>query len=166
MDDLRFTHKWHSDRDLYDTLVGPFRYVSLEAEEEWLRGKVAFSNQEVNLMICLHENAKPIGLVSVRDIDWFARKGHLAGIFIGEAEYQNQGHGTEALNLMIKHCFQDLGLNRIYTNILADNLASQAMFKKCGFSVEGQLRQHAFKEGKLRDVVLVGICSDQYCKKN
>ncbi len=162
MDDLKYTHKWHSDIDLFDTLVGPYRFVSLEAEENWLRGKVAYNNQEINLMICLKETSQPIGMISVREIDWISRRGHLAGIFIGEPELQNKGFGSEALFLMLKHCFQDLGLNRIFTHILADNQASLHVFEKYGFSVEGRLKQHAFKNGQFKDVLLVGLCADDY----
>lgn len=160
--DLEYTHKWHSNRELYDTLVGPYRYVSLEAEEVWLREKVAFSNQEVNLMICLKENDQPIGVVSVREIDWIARRGHLTGIFIGDTNDQGQGYGSEALDLMVKHCFLDLGLNRLFTHILADNQASLRVFEKSGFKVEGNLKQHAFKAGNFVDVVLVGLCVEDY----
>ncbi len=101
--DLEWTHKWHSDRKLYETLVGPYRFVSLEAEECWLQDRVAYSNQEVNLIICLNINNQPIGMVSVRDIDWITRKGHLTGIFVGEPKYQGKEYGTGALRFMLDH---------------------------------------------------------------
>jgi len=162
MDDFEYVSKWHSDEDLYQTLVGPFRFVSKDAEKEWLQNKVKYSNQEINLMICLNENAQPIGMVSVRDIDWIARVGYLSGIFIGESEYQNMGYGSEALRLIITHFFQDLGLNRIWASALSFNDSSLKMFEKCGFLVEGHLKQHAYKSGKFKDVAIVGLCSDRY----
>jgi len=162
IDDLPFTHKWHSDKALYQTLVGPFRDVSLEAEREWLQNKTKYSLQEVNLMICLRENNQPIGTISVREIDGISRKGHLTGIFIGETEQRNKGYGTEALHLMMRHCFYDLGLNRVWTYILEENQSSLKIFKKCGFKIEGLLRQHAFKEGVYKNVVVVGLCADQF----
>ena len=113
-------------------------------------------------MICLKENNQPIGMVSVRDIDWITRKGHLAGIFIGEIDYQGKGYGTTALRLMLDHCFLDLGLNRIYAHILGDNLASLHVFDNCGFNQEGLLHQHTFKDGKFKDVILVGLCADHF----
>ena len=165
VNDLEYTHKWHTDQQLYSTLFGTFRYVSMDAEKAWLLGKAAYSTKEVNLMICLQDNSEPIGMISVRDIDWVAKKGHLAGIMIGENRYQGQGYGTQALNLLLKHCFEDLGINKIWTHILADNEPSQIIFKKCGFRVEGRLRQHAFKNGQYTDVVHVGLCADQYKDK-
>lgn len=160
--DLEYTHKWHSDHELYSSLVGPFRYVSKDAEKMWLLDKTNFSNQEINLMICLEKADKPIGMISLREIDWIAKKGRLTGIVIGEKQNQGQGYGFQALNLLIKHCFEDLGLNRIWTLILSDNEPSRSLFQKCGFQVEGLLRQHAYKHGQFQDVVIVALCSDQY----
>jgi len=166
IEDIYLTHKWHNDEDLYKTLVGPFRFVSTDAEKEWIKNKTTFSNQEINLMICLTETTDPIGLISVRDINWPSRIGHLTGIFIGEKKFRGHGFGTKALNLLIEHCFDDLGLNRIWAYILSENQASISMFKKCGFIVEGKLRQHAFKNGRFVDVIFVGLCADQYFEKS
>lgn len=165
MSDLELTQKWHSDQDLYSTLGGPFRFVSLEAEREWLQNKVKYSNQELNLMICLSENGQPIGMLSVREIDWISRKGFYSGIIIGDSQHRGKGYGTEAFNLLIRHCFLDLGLNKLYSYILDDNKVSQKMVAKSGFTVEGKLRQHAFKDGKFRDVIIIGLCADQYYKQ-
>lgn len=161
-EDLGVTYKWHSDYSLYQTLGGPFRYVSIDAEKDWLKTKTDYSNKEINLMICLIENSQPIGIISVREIDWINRKGFLAGIFIGDIEHRGKGYGTEALRMISKHCFEDLGLNRIWAEILDSNKSSIQTFKNCGFEIEGCLRQHAFKEGKYLDVVVVGLCADQY----
>lgn len=162
LDDLDFTNKWHSDEKLYQTLVGPFRYVSKDAEKEWLQNKSKYSTQEINLIICLQENSQPIGLISVRVIDWFSKNGHLSGIMIGESELRGKGYGVEALGLMVDHCFKDLGLNRLWAQVLEENDASRKVFEKCGFNVEGKLRQHTFKNGKFCNVLVLGICADQY----
>ena len=160
--DLERTYKWHSDENLFKTLGGPFRHVSMAAEKDWLLNKEKFSNLEINLAICLIDTHQHIGIISVRDIDWISRNGNLAGIFIGEPEFRGQGFGTDALKSIVKHCFFDLGLNRIYAQILESNIASQKMFEVCGFKIEGKLRQHSFKDGKFNNVILVGLCVDEY----
>lgn len=161
-DDFDFVYKWHTDEDLYQTLIGPFRFVSKDAEKEWLQNKVKYSNQEINLMICLRDDAQPIGMVSVRDIDWIARVGHFTGLMIGEREYQKKGYGSEALQLLLKYLFQELGLNRIWGFALSDNKPSLKMLEKCGFLIEGHLKQHAYKLGAYKDVSVVGLCSDRF----
>jgi len=162
--DLEATQKWHGDEDLYRTLAGPFRFVSLEAEQEWLQSKTRYSNQEVNMAICLAETRQPIGLISVREIDWISRRGHFTGLFIGDSEFHGKGFGTEALNLLLHHCFCDLGLNRIFGYALEDNEASLKMVQKCGFKIEGILKQHIFKDGVFIDAAIFGLCADEYFK--
>jgi len=158
LNDLERTYKWHNDPELYSTLGGPFSYVSHATEEEWLRKKQTFSPREVNLAICLTENSQHIGNIYLRNIDWIARHGEVH-LFIGEVGDRSKGFGQTAVHLLTKHAFQDLGLLRLYAFILEDNKPSLRMFEKCGWMAEAQLRKHAFKDGKFKDVVVIGICA-------
>ena len=161
IDDLERTHKWHNDPALYETLTSAFRYVSRVAEEEWLSKRLAYSTQEVNLAICLASNSQHIGNIYIKNIDWVARHAEL-GVFIGDPDQRSKGYGQAAMRLVIRHAFQDLGLQRLYGFILADNKASIRMCEKCGLVVEGKLRKHFFKGGELKDVVVMGLCADDY----
>ena len=58
-------------------------------------------------------------------------------IFISQKNDQKRGFASEAVALLIRYCFQILGLNQLYCNIPADNIASQALFKSKGFRVIG-----------------------------
>lgn len=160
--DLENTHLWHSGQEIYRSLVGSFRYVSQDAEKGLLEKKAEYSKDEINLVVCLVSNDQAIGLIPVCEIDWIPRQGHLTGFLIDDPEHQGKGHGAKSLNLMLKHCIKDLGLNRIWSHILIENEISLKVFKKCGFQVEGHLKQQAFKDGYFRDVILVGLCAEDY----
>ena len=157
--DLERTQKWHNDPALYETVVGAFRYVSRAAEEEWLRQKQAYSNQEVNLAICLKADSTHVGNMYLRNINWIARHAEVS-MFIGESEQRGKGYGTAALRLLIQHAFRDLGLLRLYAFVLEENLPVLQVCEKCGLILEGKLRQHAYKDGEFKDVLVVGLCSE------
>jgi len=157
--DLDRTHKWHNDAPLYEMLVSPFRHVSRAAEDEWIRRKAAYSQTEIQLAICLKEGDQHIGNIQLTDIDWVARHA-LVGIFIGEAQHWSKGYGRQAMRLLLRHAFHDLGLRRVYLTVLDDNLRAIRAYEKCGFVVEGRLRQHAYKRGQFRDLIFMGICVD------
>lgn len=157
--DAERTSKWHNDPSLYDTLVSPFRYVSRAAEEEWLRRKTAYSQTEIPLAICLREGDRHIGNIHLTDIDWISRHACF-GIFIGEAQHQSRGYGQQATRLMLGHAFHDLGLRRVYLTVLDDNPRAIRVYEKCGFTVEGRLRQHVYKRGQFRDLIFMGICAN------
>jgi RimJ/RimL family protein N-acetyltransferase len=158
LDDLDRTFKWHNDQDLYRTLGGSFRYTSRATEEEWLRKMAAFSNQEVNLAVCLTETSQHIGNIYLRNINWTARNGEVH-LFIGEVGDRSKGCGQAAMRLIARHAFQQLGLLRLYGFIIGDNHPSIRMLEKCGWVVEGTLRKHTFKDGHFKDVLVMGICA-------
>lgn len=154
--DLDRTFRWHSDPGLYEMLVSPFRYVSRTSEEEWLRKKMQFSNTEIQLAICLTEGNQHIGNIHLRNIAWVSRTAE-TGVFIGEAEHWSKGYGQQAMRLLLRHAFNDLGLLRVWLTVFDDNLRAIRSYEKCGFIVEGRLRQHAFKCGKFKDLIYMGI---------
>jgi RimJ/RimL family protein N-acetyltransferase len=156
--DLDRTWKWHNDPGLYELLVSPFRYVSRAAEEEWLRQKAAYSQTEIQLAICLKRGDQHIGNVHLTNIDWVARHA-CVGIFLGAAEHRSKGYGRQALRLLLRHAFQDLGLQRVYLTVLADNRRAIRAYEKCGLVVEGRLRRHAYKQGQFKDLLFMSICA-------
>jgi RimJ/RimL family protein N-acetyltransferase len=161
LDDLDRTHRWHNDPALYEMLVGTFRYVSRVAEEEWLRRKLAYSNQEVNLAICLTSSSQHIGNFYLRNIDWIARHADM-GILIGEPGELSKGYGTEALRLVITHAFRDLGLLKLYAHTFAENTAAIKILEKCGAVMEGRLPRHCFKGGEFKDVLIMAVYAEDY----
>jgi RimJ/RimL family protein N-acetyltransferase len=159
LSDVDRTHRWHNDARLYDMLVSPFRYVSHAAEEEWIRRKVAYSQTESQLALCLREGDQHIGNVHLTNIDWVSRHA-CVGIFIGAAQHWSKGYGRQAMRLILRHAFHDLGLHRVYLTVLEDNHRAIKTYEKCGFVVEGRLRQHDFKQGRFQDLIFMGICVD------
>jgi diamine N-acetyltransferase len=153
--DLDRCHRWHNDPELYATLVSAFRHVSRAAEEEWLRRNIAYSTGHVALAICLATNDEHIGNVYLRDIDWQASHADV-GMFIGEPAHRGKGYGGTAMRLLIRHGFDDLGLHRLQILVLADHPAVR-LYEKCGFRVEGTLRDHAFKGGRFCDLAVMGL---------
>ncbi len=155
--DLDRTWKWHNDPELYELLVSAFRYVSHAAEEEWIHRKTAYSQTEIRLAICLQQGDQHIGNIHLTDIDWVSRHACI-GIFMGEPQHWSKGYGQQAMRLLLRHAFDDLGLYRLYLTVLADNLRAIRVYEKCGLVVEGRLRQHAYKRGQFKDLIFMGIC--------
>ena len=159
--DVERTHIWHNDVGLYDTLGDSFRPISRTSELEWLRRKIAFSATELNLAICAKTTGEHIGNIYLRDIDWVARRGSLH-IFIGVSEYRGKGYGREAVRQMLRLAFCELNLNRVYLEVLAHNSTAIKTYEACGFEMEGRLKNHCFKSGQFRDVLVMGITADNY----
>lgn len=156
-DDFDRVFAWHNDPQLYETLTGPFRYVSRATEEEWFRQRTSRSSREISLAICVGHSERHIGNIYLKDIDWISRNAVLA-IFIGDASERSKGHGVKAIRALVDHAFNDLGLKRLYLHALDDNVAAIRAYEKVGFEKEGVLRRHAFKGGRFVDLVVMGLC--------
>lgn len=159
--DLDRVLSWHNDSTLYQHLGGTFRWVSRSAEEGWILRRCAYSPTEVNLAICIMGTHEHIGNIYLRDIDWVARHAELH-IFIGALAHRGHGYGEVAMRRVLAHAFDDLGLQRIYLFVLASNEPAMRLYKKCGLIEEGRLRRHAFKQGHLEDVLVMGILSSEW----
>jgi ribosomal-protein-alanine N-acetyltransferase len=77
------------------------------------------------------------------------------------------GHGfaTEAAQGAVDFGFRELGLARIYAQVLADNRASLRVLDKLGMVNEGVKRQHVAKARRLHDVVLYGLLRDEWSRR-
>ena len=53
--------------------------------------------------------------------------------------YWNQGICTEALRLVIDHCFHEKGFETLWSDFFVDNPASGRVMEKCGFHDTGDI---------------------------
>jgi RimJ/RimL family protein N-acetyltransferase len=70
---------------------------------------------------------------------------------------RGRGAATQAVTLLARWAFAELGLARLELTCGPDNLASQRVAERCGFTREGLLRSHVpFKDAR-RDSVIYGL---------
>jgi len=159
--DIDRVYKWHNDTTLYQTLVGRHHYVSRSTVEKWLAQKGEFSHQEISLAICLIDTQEHIGNIYLKDIDPYNRHAFLH-ILIGDPEHRQKGFGFQAVSSLLDYAFNKMGLHRIGLHLLSDNYVALKFYKKCGFLLEGTMKKHVFKDGVFKNVVIMGICRDDY----
>ncbi len=137
-----------------DAVRKNFIYQALftrQSHENWIRTHVE-TGDVVQLIICNLADDKPLGSVYIRDIDRHHNKAEY-GIFIGEAEARGRGVGTAAAKLMLRYCFEEEQLHRVYLRALSENGQAIRSYEKAGFQREGLLRDDVCIDGKYRDIV-------------
>jgi RimJ/RimL family protein N-acetyltransferase len=72
-------------------------------------------------------------------------------------EARGRGAATQAVRLLARWAFAELGLARLELTCGPDNEASQHVAERCGFSREGLLRSHVPFKGTRRDSVIYGL---------
>jgi len=106
--------------------------------------------------ICLTDDGRHIGNIKLGPIHWLHRRADLS-LFIGNRTYWGQGYATEAISLMRDWAFAELDLQKLNAGICAGNTGSRRAFEKCGFNLEGTLRQEVVSAGQRLDVWLFGL---------
>ncbi|WP_044482393.1 GNAT family N-acetyltransferase [Paenibacillus antibioticophila] len=102
------------------------------------------------------DNHKLIGFAALNGIEWNNRAAHLA-IGIGEKEYRSKGYGTEAIRLLLRYAFHELNLNRVGLDVNDNNTAAIRAYEKCGFTVEGRMREGILRDGVKIDRIYMGL---------
>ena len=82
-------------------------------------------------------------------------------ILIGDDRDRGRGFGRAAVDLLLDHAFDTLGLARVYLHVLAGNAAARRLYAARGFLEEGRLRGHAFKNGRWEDVLVMGVLRNE-----
>ena len=101
-----------------------------------------------------------IGRIVLADIEqgW---KGELWRIYLADTALRGQGLGREAMRAVMRHCFRDLGLERLYLDHYTGNPAAY-LYQSLGFQYEGVLRRNCRKNGVLYDVHLMSMLREEY----
>lgn len=110
--------------------------------------------------ICMKEDGRPIGRIVMADIikGW---KGEVWRIYIADTALRNRGYGRQALKAIMDHCFNDLGLERLYLDHYTGNPAG-FLYRSMGFLEEGVLRKNCMKDGVMHDVHLMSMLKEEY----
>lgn len=77
-------------------------------------------------------------------------------------ELQRTIAATEAIYLMIRHAFDDLGYRRVEWKCDARNEASRRAAERFGFTYEGTFRQHMVIKGRNRDTAWFAITDKEW----
>lgn len=105
-----------------------------------------------------------IGRIVLADIitGW---KAELWRIYIGDTALRGRGYGRQAMEAMMRYCFETLQLKRLYLDHYTGNPAGY-LYENLGFQREGVLRKNCRKNGVLYDVHLMSMLREEYFAKS
>jgi diamine N-acetyltransferase len=160
--DVAQCYEWVNDPEVTAGLA-LFLPMSTLDEEKWFESSTQRPQETKPLVIEVREGEhwRMIGNCSFFDLDWVTRSAEF-GIMIGDKTVWNQGYGTEAILLLLRHGFLTLNLNRIGLKVFTENERAIRAYEKAGFVHEGRMRQAVYKHGKYQDVLFMSVLRDEW----
>lgn len=153
--------EWMTD----PSIVCFFRFDSSAVSEESCRSFINSANNDENCrhFAIVNESDEYLGTISLKDIDYTKMQAEYA------ISTRSCAHGTGAAAVATKEifriAFEELRLEKVYLNVLADNLRANGFYRKIGFSFDSLEKNALNIKGKDKDLNWYYISKDKYLEK-
>jgi len=159
MQDVLFTSC--TDQEIM-SFLGFTTSEELETERgKWKGGMTTYRSSFKSFFVWEKDSGKMIGRSGFHNWYPMHRRAELGYVLFDEAARQ-KGYMTEAVQAIIAYGFDEMDLNRIEAFASPANMPSVKILKGAGFTEEGLLRSHFFKDGVIEDSACFGLLQHEY----
>ncbi|WP_030430157.1 GNAT family N-acetyltransferase [Allokutzneria albata] len=129
-------------------LTGTHREFTLDVIQRWCETR-AEQTDRIDLAVIDRATGGFVGELALNEIDFDNLS---AGYRIALTEgATGRGMGTEATRLVLAYAFERIGLHRVQLEVYDFNPRAIACYRKCGFEIEGTLRDALLWDGQWHD---------------
>jgi RimJ/RimL family protein N-acetyltransferase len=157
LSDLETFRQWFADLETTRYIL--MRFVpSAHAEEEWY-AQISTSPDTVQWKIVA--DGRTIGTTALHNIDHLNASA-TTGTLIGDRSQHGKGFGTEVVRLRTAYAFNELNLQRLETESLADNIPMRRCLEKSGYTKIGTRTRRLYKGGRWHDGFIFELLRDDW----
>ncbi len=132
--------------------------LTLEGQKAWFERS---KNDVNNIHFMIEKAGQPIGVLNITDIDRVNQRCSW-GYYVAVKAERSLPLALALEWNVYDYAFDVLGLNKVDGEVFAFNKGVIRMHQMCGSVIEGTKRQHICKNGQFYDVVLLGICKEDW----
>jgi len=144
-------HEWlvelHNDPDVLRNLTRS-RKITLEDHLRWWQ---RIENDPAQIREIFEVSGEKVGFTKFYNID-FENSNCVLGADI-QKSHRGKGYAKEMWSLMIRKCFDELGLHRVSLTTASYNAIAQKTYKNLGFIEEGRMVDSLFRDGTFYDQI-------------
>jgi RimJ/RimL family protein N-acetyltransferase len=163
-DDWATFYGWGQD-DLISRMAERVAFPeSREAVRRWTE-RVA-TKEPVNdrfRWVMVNDDDEAVGSINTHSCD--RRVGSFSYGIVLDARWQGQGFGSEAIRLVLRYYFTELGYQKVTVHVYEFNEGSRRLHEGLGFAREGRLRREAYADGRLWDVLVYGMTREEFAAR-
>lgn len=139
----------------------PVLGFSMEKSDEWFEDIQQKQGREnLRLGIFLNDGTV-IGDVALQDMDRVNGVCSL-GMSIARIANRSKGYGREAVRLLLRHAFYELGFVRVTARTLETNTGGRLSLEKVGFTLEGVERKAVYCHGQRQDRLNYAMLREEF----
>jgi diamine N-acetyltransferase len=156
MIDLRQLHlkdtdgmlEWMHDAELMKN----FRFDATKMTRDMVKLFIEQSqNDHVNRHYAVaSDDDEYLGTISLKNIVFESKNAEYAIAMRQKAI--GTGAALEGTKSLIEIAFQQLGIEKVYLNVLSENKRAIRFYEKIGFVKEGEFKRHVYSQGQMQDL--------------
>lgn len=160
--ELEQLRKWRNLPE-YRKYFREYREISATMQKKWFDNIVNNDNNTIMFSIHDTQNSNLLGCCGLCYINWIHRYSDLS-LYIGKDEcyIDNDGIAEEGCKLLFDYAFNELELNKIWTEIYEFDDKKNNLYKKLGFKQDGFLREQYFYDGKWWGSYILSLLKKEY----
>lgn len=140
-----------------------YRELGLGNQEKWYEQKVL--NDPTTIMFAIRRltDHTLLGCCGLVYVNWVHRHADLS-LYIGwdNAYIDEEGYAKESCRLLFDYGFNELNLNKIWTEIYEFDVKKKKLYDAFGFRQDGLLRQNYFHDGQWWNSRILSLLAGDY----
>lgn len=117
--------------------------------------------ESINFGVYDSKSSELIGNIGISSIDLRNKHAEI-GMAIGDTSHWGRGYGKDLVETILRYCFIELELNKVYLDVWEENERAIGCYLKCGFKKDGLFREHVLKRGKYNSKWLMSILRKEW----
>jgi RimJ/RimL family protein N-acetyltransferase len=156
----RLYAQWYGDPEIWHLTSWAPSPMSRSAVEKLFEDR-ELSPTDDSFAIHIKGEDEPIGVISLMNISEANESAELS-VIVGHPDDRHRGYGTEAIDRLLRHAFETLGLNRIGLSVFEFNEEAISAYEKLGFVAEGRFRCAIKRRSGFYDAILMSILKAEW----
>ncbi|MDD2703138.1 MAG: GNAT family protein [Candidatus Omnitrophica bacterium] len=159
--DLDFCQVLYNDEHIRDMVVGWDFPSSKKNQKIWFESLIK-DKRNIRFIVETKKRER-LGLTGLWNIDWHNRSSLTAIKLLVTKKTAGKGYGRDAIMVMNAFSFFNVGLHKLWCEILDYNIPSlKAYTERSGWKIEGKLRKHIFKNGSYHNLYFIGCLKEDF----
>lgn len=158
--DAKFMYEWMTDYECNRNFRFDPQKITLKSCENFIETSIQ-DKENLNLAI-VNENDEYLGTISLKNINYNDLNAEYA--ISVRKNFHGTGVAKDATLEVLKYAFEELKLNKVYLNVLSENIRAIKFYEKIGFTYEGEFKKHLRINSEYKDLKWYGFLKEDYRK--